>query len=461
MTSQDDESFSKSVKELVSFLAHPRAELRKSSTRLLVDLTASENGIQELMHSQTDVLRALCRLFGDMQSIACDALKTAINLTAASPIVCEKAVQADAIGRVLNLIEDVDWSLANLSMMLLANITTITIGVKALIGAEDDDTTPKSIDYREFKLRKLTNRFLETQPEPDGVDAQTGEPIWDDDFQYVAAILANISQIEQGRDFLLRTQKEGVLVKHLLPQMISPNVIRRRGIIHAVRNLCFDTNNHFFLYDQLDIVSSLQYLLIGPEELEMQDREGMHPSVYRLGIKKKREQDSQVRAAAIECLLLLCTTRNGRKDLRKKNVYIVIRNAHLAETDEKISEQIYKLVDLLIRDEEGEEPDWNQVRAKAFTEPLAEPSPKKDEPLAPVSPKKDQPLVPASPKKNAHHASVVKSSDVMKVVKPEPVTDEIIEELIPDDLAAQLADEAAALDVSSDEEDDVCDLDID
>lgn len=439
MTAHDDESFSKSVKELVSFLAHPRAELRKSSTRLLVDLTASENGIQELMHSQIDVVRALCRLFGDMQSIARDALKTAINLTAASPIFCEKAVQSDAIGRVLNLIADIDWSLANLSMMLLANITTITTGVKALIGAEDNDPTSKSIDYREFQMRRLTDRFLETQPEPDGADAQTGEPIWDDDFQYVAAIFANISQIEQGRDFLLRNRKEGVVVKHLLPQMNSPNVIRRRGIVHAVRNLCFDTNNHFLLYDQLDIVSTLQYLLIGPEELEIQDREGMHPSVYRLGTKKKREQDSQVRAAAIECLLLLCTTRNGRKDLRKKNVYIVIRNAHLAETDEEISEQIYKLVDLLIRDEEGEEPDWNQVHTKAFSDRSAEPSPQKDTHHEPLHP-------------SVVMSSVVKPPIVTKAVKPDPMTEESIEESIPDDLAAQLADEVAALDVSSDEE---------
>ncbi|KAF1330096.1 hypothetical protein FI667_g5281, partial [Globisporangium splendens] len=445
-----------SVEELVSFLSHPRPELRKSASSLLVNMTASDQGIHQLMQlTKFDVIQALCRVVSDMRPIAEDAIKALINITAANPAACERTLKFDLLNRVMTQIDDDEWRLKDYSMMLLANVSTTPEGARALMGY-DAKSTDALLALREKKMRTLTTLFLESEAEPEGVDQETGDAKWDDEYQYVANILANISQLAEGRDFLLKNRGNTTLIAELLPQLRSPNVVRRRGITSVVRNLCFDTDNHFFLYDQLDIPSKMNYLLAGPEPLDEDDKVGMHPSVYRLGEKKKREQDKQVRLYAVDCLLLLCTTRNGRNDLRRKKVYPIVRNAHLVEPEEEIGDQIYKLVDFLIRDEEGEEPDWNEIRAKAYADdPDAEQESKTEDAAeqetkingdaeAKPQARKELPTPSADSVLNKPLPSAVK-------VKTRVVVNE--DEEVDEYMAASLANEINLLDVSSDEED--------
>uniref|UniRef100_H3GFD9 Protein HGH1 homolog n=1 Tax=Phytophthora ramorum TaxID=164328 RepID=H3GFD9_PHYRM len=446
----------KSMEELVSFLSHPRPELRKSASSLLINMTASDQGMFQLLQlNKFDVVQALCRVVSDMRPIAEDAIKSLINLTAANPGACERTLKYDLLNRVMTQVEDDEWRLTDYSMMLLANVTTTPEGAKALLGY-DEKHTDASIALREKKIRTLTNSFLQGEPEPDGVDSTTGEPKWDDEYQYVANILANISQLEQGRDFLLKMRQSTSLAGALLTQLKSPNAVRRRGVTAALKNLCFDTDNHFYLYDQLDIPTHMMYLLAGPEELDEDDKMGMNPIVYSQGNKKKREKDRLVRLAAVDCLLLLCTTRNGRKELRRKKVYPIIREAHLVEPDEEIGDQIYKLVDFLIRDEEGEEPDWDEVRTKSFA---AEQETKTNE-----NGEKVLPPIPAPAPVKAIEESKKEPEPETKAKKPKaierkPVTASSFlptsgeDEEVSEDIADQFANEISALDVSSDEED--------
>ncbi|UIZ21336.1 hypothetical protein KXD40_001225 [Peronospora effusa] len=463
MTEQTITDQNKSVEELVSFLSHPRPELRKAASSLLINMTASDQGMFQLLQlKKFDVVQALCRIVSDMRPIAEDAIKALINLTAANPVACERALKFDLLNRVMAQVEDDEWHLTDYSMMLLANVTTTIEGTKALLGY-DDKSTDAAIALREKKIRTLTSSFLEGKPEPDGVDSATGEPTWDDEYQYVANILANISQLEQGRDFLLKMRQSTSLAGALLPQLKSPNVVRRRGITAALKNLCFDSDNHFYLCDQLDIPTHMMVLLAGPEELDEDDKMGMNPVVYSQGNKKKREHDRLVRLAAVDCLLLLCTTRTGRNELRRKKAYPIIRNAHLEEPDEEIGDQIYKLVDFLIRDEEGEEPDWNEVRTKSFAadqetkttgngEVVVPPIPAA--PLNPTVSKEPEVQTKISKKQKALEKTVVTASSTL------PTSGE--DEEVPEDIASQLANEISALDVSSDEEEeDAGDLGVD
>ncbi|RHY18126.1 hypothetical protein DYB25_003961 [Aphanomyces astaci] len=437
-------SVSKEVTELVEFLSNPRADVRQSAIQLTVGLTGTDSGIQQLI--KADAVKALCRLIGDMNAIARDAIHALVNITATHPGACENALKHDIVNRLMNQL-DSDFQHKDLSVMLLANVTTTPEGAKALV------TNDAKYSVREVILQNLTVRFLESEPEPDGIDPTTNEPKWDDDYQYVANVLANITQLEEGRAFLLRLRtKQGQpgqvqsLVHVLLPQVHSANVIRRRGIIQALRNLCFDSDNHFFLYDTLDIVVHLQRRLAGPEPLEDADKVGMSSSVLAvLGPKKKRETDAQVRKDIVECLLLLCSSRNGRNILRQKKVYPIIRNAHLVEADEDVSEQIYKLVDFLIRDEEGEEPDWNDIRAKSLgADPVLPP------PVAAIS----TPAAAVEEKQVARTNTDVPKNVTESVVQAPVVVVDLVDEDVEDARAAAIAKEIANLDVSTDEEDD-------
>ncbi len=66
---------------------------------------------------------------------------------------------------------------------------------------------------------------------------------------------------------------------------------------------------------------------------------------------KKRERDPALRLMLIESLLLLCTNLYGRQCLRARGAYVVVRSAHLVESDEKIAESVLRLVNILKRDE--------------------------------------------------------------------------------------------------------------
>lgn len=67
---------------------------------------------------------------------------------------------------------------------------------------------------------------------------------------------------------------------------------------------------------------------------------------------KCRESDARLRILLLESLILLCTSRQGRDKFRDIKVYALLQKMHLAEKDETVINEIEKVVDLLIRDEE-------------------------------------------------------------------------------------------------------------
>lgn len=70
---------------------------------------------------------------------------------------------------------------------------------------------------------------------------------------------------------------------------------------------------------------------------------------------KKREPDFSILVMHLESLLLLSTTREERQKLKDAGTYFVIRELHLAIEDERVREGCDRLVQVLMRDEEGEE----------------------------------------------------------------------------------------------------------
>lgn len=69
---------------------------------------------------------------------------------------------------------------------------------------------------------------------------------------------------------------------------------------------------------------------------------------------KVREPDPAIRLILVETLVLLATTRACREAMRVRGVYEVIKMAHLAETVDKVTEPMVRLVNLLMRDEAPE-----------------------------------------------------------------------------------------------------------
>lgn len=157
--------------------------------------------------------------------------------------------------------------------------------------------------------------------------------------------------MDAERDFPVRSLK--IFTEH-------PNVIRRGGAISTLKTLCLlsaSTDNHLLLVgegeDKVDLLPCLLLPLAGPEELSEEDMDGMPDELQLLPADKVREQDHYLRQQLVDTLLTLTTSRPARELMRQRKVYPIIREAHLNETDPGCEQTMQELVQMLMRDEEG------------------------------------------------------------------------------------------------------------
>jgi len=96
---------------------------------------------------------------------------------------------------------------------------------------------------------------------------------------------------------------------------------------------------------------------MGPEEYDDDDTEGMLDELQLLEPDKARESDVEIMKTHLETLLLLSTTKEGREVLRQVKVYPIVRETHLHVENEGVREACDRMVQILMREEEGEEED--------------------------------------------------------------------------------------------------------
>jgi hypothetical protein len=286
-----------------------------------------------------------------------------------------------------------DWrKRINFSCALLANMTRTEQGAIDLVGkalpeeavqkdqeVEDDESTstkkrhqhytPKERPTLTILLERFWNRNylemvdyreLEEHENPAQLDSHDKDP-----FQHVAAVLMNLTQVAQGRQFLLRipqtkTVKGKVdsgsvsVFETLLGQLRSPNPIRRRGIAGTIRNCCLESESAWWFLNVLNLTNFILYPLAGPEELDVDDKIGMDPDLWLEGPDKVRETDMSTRLFLVEAILLLCASgRNSRATIRLARTYVILKEADMVEEEESVSVAIEECVQYLRRDEDG------------------------------------------------------------------------------------------------------------
>jgi hypothetical protein len=130
-------------------------------------------------------------------------------------------------------------------------------------------------------------------------------------------------------------------------------------VASTIKNVAFEVPFHDELLssDPDSGVNILPYLLLplmGSEEYADEDTEGMLDEVQLLPPDKERERDNEILKTHLETLLLLTTTRGGRDVLRRVKVYPIVREVHLHVDDDEVRESVDRLVQVIMRDEEGE-----------------------------------------------------------------------------------------------------------
>lgn len=138
------------------------------------------------------------------------------------------------------------------------------------------------------------------------------------------------------------------------------SAIRRRGVASTIKNVTFDVPTHTRLIasvgsEAVDVIPHVLLPLMGPEEYSDEDTEGMLDELQLLPPDKEREHDNDILKTHLETLLLLTTTREGRDHLRHVKVYPIVRETHAHVEDDEVREACDRLVQVMMRDEEGEE----------------------------------------------------------------------------------------------------------
>jgi hypothetical protein len=180
-------------------------------------------------------------------------------------------------------------------------------------------------------------------------------------------------QFPKGREYLTSPQPHDSDIIPLTKLQVftsHPSHIRRLGVASTIKNAAFKTQSHPTLLSNLSPDPSLPppsnganllpYLLLplmGSEEYADEDTEGMLDELQLLEPDKERESDREIMKTHLETLLLLCTTRESRDVMRRVQVYPIVRECHLHVEDDDVREACDRVVQVLMRKEEGEEED--------------------------------------------------------------------------------------------------------
>ncbi|KAH0582464.1 hypothetical protein H2248_010409 [Termitomyces sp. 'cryptogamus'] len=389
------------LRELIPFLRDRNPQVRQIALSHLLPQTPPgsshrniffaglQGGGLQAKPKDTDIIRDLKILCRDQLSIAHDAFRALVNLSD-SPLIVASLSEPRFLTFIVSYIIHPGSILADLASMLLSNLTSsssacstlISLHVSIVLGTDfyatqsrcgtsaPPDPYPAGEAKDVLALPLLLDAFATVAAESDPSTRKRKG-----DLHFLASVFANISVAPAGRNYLLSAQPANVSnpseLEYPLAKIMSftehKDTIRRGGVASTLKNCAFHAPGHKAILspetDKVAVppsttlapgVDALPYILLplaGPEEFELEDQEKLPEALQFLPPTKTRESDPALRLMHVETLLLLCHTRWGRTYLREHGVYEIIRAAHLAETVDKISEHIERLVTLIKGDE--------------------------------------------------------------------------------------------------------------
>uniref|UniRef100_A0A8C8B089 HGH1 homolog n=1 Tax=Otus sunia TaxID=257818 RepID=A0A8C8B089_9STRI len=118
-------------------------------------------------------------------------------------------------------------------------------------------------------------------------------------------LLCNLSQLPEGRRGLL--DRSRCSVQRLLPfTQYKDSTVHRRGIVGALRNCCFEAEDHeWLLSEEVDILPFLLLPLAGPEEFPEDEMERLPLDLQYLPQDKQREEEPDIRKMLLEAIMLV------------------------------------------------------------------------------------------------------------------------------------------------------------
>ncbi|XP_077260972.1 protein HGH1 homolog [Temnothorax americanus] len=320
-----------------------RLDLRLCASNHVLHLSATAAGRELLLQAPETLVQFVTLVQDDRASISGCAARILVNITGdeaganAMLIISEldlptQGPSQNLIKTCLRAIMDKSSTLADACCMILSNMTRPFHLVNRMITL---------IEQSNYSWDEIVAAFTANQYNT------TGEKL-----HYLGYVFSNLSQSPRVRRYLM--DRNRCVIQRLFPfTEYSKSQIRRGGVVGTLKNCTFDTENHeWLLSPEVDLLSYLLLPLAGPEEFDDEDNEKLPINLQHLPATKTREADPGIRLILLEALNQLCATRAGRKILREKNTYVVLRELHKWEKDRSCLLACENVVDILIKTEE-------------------------------------------------------------------------------------------------------------
>ncbi|PQE15233.1 hypothetical protein CJF32_00007876 [Rutstroemia sp. NJR-2017a WRK4] len=348
--------------QLVDFISHGNTQIRQTAVENLVPYSLSQPSIfktnqllpikdlkllydRSSSHNSADVQQTTD--LTALQPIAKDAITILINLSTDKEVleylVTDKEFLSTLLGKVTNPTE----ANANLLAMLLANLAK-SDDIKELLTLTRP--APEALHSNSLAIDQLLDLFVK------GADGTYNKEA---DYNYLSYLFADLAKHSEGRTYFLTPQSYDKVVPLTKLTVFTEHKseIRRKGVASTIKNVAFEIESHprFFSEEEINILPYLLLPIMGNEEYDEEETMAMLPDLQLLPPDKERDRDPSIIQTHVETLMLLTTTREGRDLMREIKVYPIIRETHLRVENDEVREACERLVQVLMRDEEGEE----------------------------------------------------------------------------------------------------------
>ena len=209
------------LQELLQFLTpSARQDVKGKALEYVLSFTGSTDGRKALC-ADPAYTKALIGLTTDTDTAICrDSLKGLINLSSEEVIVKVLCSEKDFVSSTLEMITDSSCALADAASMVLANITRTEAGCQnvmdTLKGSECSADLPTLVEV-------FCNVKFNTEAS----------------LHHLGDVIENLTQLVEGRKFIL--DRNRCVIQRLLPfTQFAGSKVRRRGVVAALRNCCFE-----------------------------------------------------------------------------------------------------------------------------------------------------------------------------------------------------------------------------
>ncbi|KAI9641031.1 Protein hgh1 [Ciborinia camelliae] len=333
------------LEELVDFISHGNTQVRTLAVESLIPYSLSQPSIFKT--NELLPVKDLKLLVRDYKQIAKDAITILINLSTDKEVLVYLASDKEFINTLFGKLTNPSEPNANLIAMLLANLAKWD-DLKQIITLERP--APKELTSSNRAIDQLMDLFVK------GADGTYNKHA---EYDYLAYLFADLAKHEEGRKYFLTKQEyDGVIPLTKMTVFTEhKSDIRRKGVASTIKNVAFEIDSHpsFLAGDEINILPYLLLPIMGNEEFDEEDTMAMLPDLQLLPPDKERDSDPTIMQTHVETLMLLTTTREGRDTMREIKVYPIIRELHLKIDHDEMREACERLVQVLMRDEEGEE----------------------------------------------------------------------------------------------------------